>query len=246
MQTLITNFQASPSPVQFKNVSLNFGDKKVLTEVSYVFEPDKVTAILGKSGSGKTTLLQILNGMVKPDSGEVWLFGKLIHYEEIHDLRLKLGYVVQQVGLFPHLTIKANMSILGKITKMNSQSMDKRIRQLIEVSQLSPSCLNQFPHQLSGGEQQRVGLCRAMFLNPPVLLMDEPFASLDYESKYSIYKHLKTIQQREPRTIVLVTHDWEEALTLADQFVWLKNGVVKEQGDKAMLERIKSTYLAEL
>ncbi|MEO5603050.1 MAG: ATP-binding cassette domain-containing protein [Cyclobacteriaceae bacterium] len=233
------------SQLRLTSIKHSFDNKTVLANISIDIEDEKVTAILGKSGSGKTTLLQIVNGMIKPDSGQVKLFGESIQYDYIHALRLKLGYVVQQVALFPHLTIQSNITLLGKITKMSSQTMYKRVLQLIEMMQLSPGCLSQFPHQLSGGEQQRVGLCRAMFLNPPVLLMDEPFASLDYETKSEIYKHLAKIQQTEPRTIVMVTHDWEEALKLADRFIWMKDGTIKEQGDKAMLEELKSTYLAD-
>ncbi len=233
------------SQLELTSIKHSFGSKPVLANISIDFEDEKVTAILGKSGSGKTTLLQIVNGMIKPDSGQVKLFGESIQYDNIHALRLKLGYVVQQVALFPHLTIQSNITLLGKITKMNSQEMNRRVLQLIEMMQLSPGCLSQFPHQLSGGEQQRVGLCRAMFLNPPVLLMDEPFASLDYETKRAIHKHLLMIQQTEPRTIILITHDWEEALTLADRFIWMKDGAIKEQGDKAMLEKLKSSYLTD-
>jgi len=233
------------SPIQLENITHSYDDKTVLSGVSHAFDKYHITALLGKSGSGKTTLLQIVNGMIKPDGGQVKLFSESIQYDNIHALRLKLGYVVQQVGLFPHLTIQSNITLLGKITKMNSEEMNRRVGQLIEMVKLDAGCLSQYPHQLSGGEQQRVGLCRAMFLNPPVLLMDEPFASLDYETKRAIHKHLLMIQQTEPRTIILITHDWEEALTLADRFIWMKDGAIKEQGDKSALEKLKSTYLAD-
>lgn len=245
MQSTPSYFKMSSPPVQFESVSLSFGDRQILMEISYAFEVDKITAILGKSGSGKTTLLQIINGIIQPKSGAVKLFGHAIDFNNIQSLRLQIGYVVQQVGLFPHMTIQSNIGLLGRIIKMSKHEIVARVKELTEIVQLPPSCLHQFPHQLSGGEQQRAGLCRSMFLNPPLLLMDEPFASLDYETKKSIYQHLQSIQQHEPRTVVLVTHDWEEALTLADRFVWIKDGIIKERGDKSDLEKLKSILLAE-
>jgi osmoprotectant transport system ATP-binding protein len=118
--------------------------------------------------------------------------------------------------------------------------------ELMDMVNLSPSYLKKFPHELSGGEQQRAGLCRAMLLNPSLLLMDEPFASLDYGTKYKIYSHLLDIQKKESRTIILVTHDWDEALKLADYFIWIDEGKIREHGDKAYLEQIKSEYFSEL
>lgn len=236
----------SQTHIELDSIQHRYDSKTVLADITFAFEAKKVTAILGKSGSGKTTLLQIINGMTKPESGEVRLFGKPIPYENIQDLRLGVGYVVQHVGLFPHLTIHNNISLLGKIKKMSNDAVNSRIAHLMDMVELPVSLQKKYPYQLSGGEQQRVGLCRAMFLNPPVLLMDELFGSLDYETKHGIYKHLLAIQLHEPRTLVLVTHDWEEATTLADWFIWLKNGVLQATGDKAALEKLRLTYLTEL
>lgn len=234
------------SKLELTNIILSFGSKTVLSGVSHNFAVNKLTAVLGKSGSGKTSLLQILNGMLRPDSGLISLFGRPIDYDGIHSIRLSIGYVVQQVGLFPHLTVQSNINLLGRVSKMSKAAIHSRVQQLIEMVQLPLTSLKKFPSQLSGGEQQRVGLCRALFLNPPVLLMDEPFASLDRETKESIYNHILEIQQIEPRTIVLVTHDWEEALTLADSFVWIKDGTIRKSGEKTELEILKSTYLSDV
>lgn len=231
--------------ITFENVSHSFDGKTVLSDLTLGFVKNKITAVLGKSGSGKSTLLQIINGLLKPVEGTVRIFDNPIDYNNVFSLRLRIGYVVQQGGLFPHLTIAANIQLLGKIANMDAAAMQKRVKQLIDMVQLPPSYLGKYPHQLSGGEQQRVGICRAMFLNPPVLLMDEPFASLDYETKHTIYHHLQVIQQQEPRTIVLVTHDWEEALTLADEFIWIKKGIVIEQGDKQVLDQVKTSYMSD-
>lgn len=232
----------TPSPIELREVTHHFSGKPVLSAISYSFVPEKITAILGRSGSGKSTLLQIINGMIRPDAGEVRLFGSPIDYRNVHALRLKMGYVVQQIGLFPHLTIEQNIMLLGKVTHAPTDVIRKRVMHLMEMVQLPLEYLGKYPHQLSGGEQQRAGLCRAMLLEPPVLLMDEPFASLDEDTRESIYQHLFTIQQHEPRTVLLVTHDWDEAITLSDQFIWLQEGTLKASGDKDELRRVRSTH----
>ncbi len=221
--------------IKLENISHGYAESVVLSNLSYNFTENKITAILGRSGSGKTTLLRIINGMIKPTSGLITLFGEPCHYEAIHTLRLKIGYVIQHVGLFPHLSIQENIGVLARIVKMEKKWVASRIHYLMDLVQLPVAYLTKYPHQLSGGEQQRVGLCRAMFLNPPVLLMDEPFASLDNETKELIYQHLISIQQQEPRTVVLVTHNETEALTLADHFIWLKEGKLASSGNRENL-----------
>lgn len=228
------------SIIHFKNVFQQYNEKFILSDFSYSFQAGQVTAILGRSGSGKTTVLQLINGMVKPNRGEVHVFGKGINYQALPSLRLRIGYVIQQAGLFPHMNVTENISILGKIQGQSSDTINERIHHVIQLVKLPEAYLKKYPHQLSGGEQQRVGIARALFLNQPIVLMDEPFASLDYETKREIYQHLLLIQRAEPRTIVMVTHDWEEALRLADQFIWLENGTIKEAGDRHQLQVIKS------
>lgn len=235
-----------PNLAELRQVSHSFGAQKVLDDITITLKQNTITAILGKSGSGKSTLLQVINGMIHPDAGEVFFNGHPLDYKNIQAQRLQMGYVVQQVGLFPHMTISENISLLGKIKAKPAPELTERIKTLMDMVGLPLTYLRKFPYQLSGGEQQRVGLCRAMLLQPPLLLMDEPFASLDYATKQGIYGHLLTIQQKESRTIALVTHDWEEAIRLADDFIWIANGKVKEAGDKAMLKEMKSTYLSTL
>ncbi len=234
------------TPVSLNWISHSFESRRVLSEFSFSFGGDKVIAILGKSGSGKSTLLQIVNGMIKPDQGEVLLFGEPINYSHVRALRLQMGYVVQQVGLFPHMDVESNICLLGRITNRPKEFIRKRLFQLLDTVQLPRTWLKKYPHELSGGEQQRVGLCRAMFLDPPILLMDEPFASLDYETKHSIYKHIVAMQHTQPRTIILVTHDWEEAVTLADQFIWLEEAKIKESGDHHHLKELKTQLFSKL
>lgn len=236
---------ADNSLIELSRISHRFGNKIVLSEFSFSFSRNEVTAILGKSGSGKSTLLQIMNGMIRPDQGDVVLFEKPINYETISSIRHQMGYVVQQAALFPHMDIESNISLLGKISQQTKDFIHERTMRLLDLVQLPVTSLKKYPYELSGGEQQRVGLCRAMFLNPPVLLMDEPFASLDYETKRSIYKHILAIQQNEPRTIILVTHDWEEAATLADEYIWIEDGRIKCSGDQHHLLELKTQLFSK-
>jgi osmoprotectant transport system ATP-binding protein len=172
--------QIEDNVIELNNITQSFQEKTVLSDISINFAKGRVTALLGKSGSGKSTLLQIINGMIMPKKGIVKVLGKDFDYQKASEIRLQIGYSVQQVGLFPHLTIFDNISLLGKITKLSKNQITDRTHFLIDSVQLSHDYLRKYPHQLSGGEQQRVGLCRALFLKPPLLLMDEPFASLDY------------------------------------------------------------------
>lgn len=232
----------SPFPVELLQITHHYSGEPVLAEVSLAFEANRVTVILGKSGSGKSTLLQVINGMVQPVKGQIKIFGEPIAYNAIHTMRLQMGYVVQQVGLFPHLTIYENIALLGKVAHRPADVIRKRVEHLMDMVKLPLLHLDKYPYQLSGGEQQRAGLCRAMLLEPPVLLMDEPFAALDYETKHTIYDHLLAIQKHEPRTIILVSHDLEEAELLADNVVWLQNGTTRMTGDASIIQSIRESY----
>lgn len=230
-------------PIIFNQVSFAYREAPVLENISIAFEGKAVTAILGKSGSGKSTLLELINGLNVPQSGDVMLFGSKLDYDHIHTLRLQIGYVVQRFGLFPHMTVQENIILPALLKGIPKNDLRQRIRELMNMTQLPESYLSKYPHTLSGGEQQRVSLCRALLLNPPVLLMDEPFASLDYVTRHAVYRYVKEMQKTEPRTVVLVTHDWEEARLLADRFAWIENGKVKDQGGPEDLGRIKEAYL---
>ena len=219
-------------PIVFKKVSQRYFKDVVLNNLSFEIEENLITAIIGKSGGGKSTLLQIINGLVVPAEGEVFVFGDKLDYNRIYETRLKIGYAVQGTGLFPHMTVYRNISLRGKIAKRPKDEIDSRIDFLLKLVDLPSEFLTKYPYQLSGGEQQRVGLCRAMLLNPPLFLLDEPFAALDPSTKHEIHKELLKIQGMEPRTIVMVTHDLAEALKLADKIMVLHGGVIQQYGTK--------------
>lgn len=220
------------SLIQFKNVSHYYAGVPAVKDLSFEIEDKKITAIIGKSGSGKSTLLQIINGLIKPSGGNVEIFGSPIDYSNIYKTRLKIGYSVQGTGLFLHMTIYNNIAILGKITNESKHDIERHIDTLMSFVNLPPSFKTKYPYQLSGGEQQRVGICRAMLLDPPVFLLDEAFAALDPETKSEIHNELLDMQKAEPRTIVIVTHDLNEAVKLADNIMFMQDGQIKQYGSK--------------
>lgn len=220
------------SLIHFDNVSHYYNNIPALENVSFSIENNKITAIIGRSGSGKSTLLQIINGLIRPSKGTVDVFGKPLDYSKINETRLKIGYSVQGTGLFPHMTVYNNISLLGRITNQLKHVTEMRVDTLMSFVNLSPTYKTKYPYQLSGGEQQRVGICRAMLLNPPVFLLDEAFGALDPTTKNEIHTELLELQKAEPRTIVMVTHDLPEALKLADNIMILEKGIMQQYGKK--------------
>ncbi len=214
--------------VCYHNISHSYDNNRVLESVSFDVNENEIFVIIGRSGSGKSTLLQMINGLVIPAAGHIEIFEKKIDYTNINKLRLDIGYSVQGAGLFPHMTVWQNISLLALIKGFARQAIQERIEILIRFVNLSPAYLTKYPHQLSGGEQQRVGICRAMMLNPKIFLLDEPFAALDPATKSEIHHELLTLQKAEPRTIIMVTHDLQEALKLADRIMILDSGVIQQ------------------
>jgi osmoprotectant transport system ATP-binding protein len=219
-------------PIKFDKVSHRYLKDYVLKNLTFEIDGNIITAIIGKSGGGKSTLIQIINGLVVPTEGRVDVFGGKLDYNKITQIRLKIGYSVQGTGLFPHMTVYENISLLGRITQMSKDEISSRVKYLMKLVDLHDEFENCYPYQLSGGQQQRVGLCRAMMLNPPVFLLDEAFAALDPTTKNEIHNELLKIQKMEPRTIVMVTHDLAEAVKLADKIMVLHQGEIQQYGTK--------------
>lgn len=205
-------------------ISHRFNNQILFEKLSLEIQAKKITAILGKSGSGKSTLLQIINGLIRPYKGTVYLLGKPLDYQHIHKVRLSIGYAVQRIGLFPHLSVWDNITLPGTLAGWSKKQKMARANELMELVSLDKIHGDKFPYQLSGGEQQRVGLCRAILLNPPFMLLDEPFSSLDPDTKEDIHQEVLKLQSTEPRCIVLVTHDPNEALKLGDVQLKFENG----------------------
>lgn len=210
--------------IYLDDISHRYGDQIIFENLSLEIQAKRITAILGKSGSGKSTLLQIINGLIRPYQGTVYLLGAPLDYPRIHEVRLSIGYAVQRVGLFPHLTVWENITLPGTLAGWTKKQKLDRATELMGLVSLDKIHGDKFPYQLSGGEQQRVGLCRAILLNPPFMLLDEPFSSLDPDTKEDIHHEVLKLQSKEPRCIVMVTHDNNEAIKLGDFQLKFENG----------------------
>ncbi len=231
-------------PVELKNVSLSYGSQVALRDLSVAFPLQKTTAVIGPSGSGKSTLIQLVNGLVRPDNGVVSVFGRAIDYAQLSGLRRKIGYAVQGTGLFPHLTVERNISLLARLKKWPVAKIHSRIDVLMGLVDLPLDYKSKYPFQLSGGEQQRVGLCRAMILEPKLFLFDEPFGALDPITRSEIHREFIKIQKISPRTTILVTHDLREAIKLADRLIILNQGeMVQADSPDAILANPASEFV---
>jgi osmoprotectant transport system ATP-binding protein len=213
-------------PIQLINVSHRFNESVVLENISVSFDQYKITGIIGRSGSGKSTLLQVINALIKPSEGDVLFYDRLVKYENPYEMRQKMGYVVQGIGLFPHLTVEENIQLNSRISGRIPDA--NRVNTLMNMTGLPSFFKTKYPFELSGGEQQRVGICRALFNNPPVLLMDEPFGALDSITRFEIQQEVLQLQKKEARTILFVTHDIREAYRLADNLLVIDQGRVQQ------------------
>jgi osmoprotectant transport system ATP-binding protein len=218
-------------------VSKSYGPHTALADVDLTLADDVTTALVGPSGSGKSTLLQLINALVRPERGTVHVFGVPIDYDRLPELRRRIGYSVQGTGLFPHMTVGQNVSLLARLTGWDRKRTVDRAAELMKLVGLPVEYAHRYPHELSGGQQQRVGLCRAMMLDPAIFLLDEPFGALDPITRSEIHAEFLRLQSLAPRTIVLVTHDLREAMKLAQRLVILESGRVVQHGPCAEVLR---------
>ncbi len=216
--------------VALAGVNKHFGALAVLKDINLVFPAGATTAVVGESGSGKTTLLQLINAVEMPDSGTVRVFGEPIPEKRREQFRRRIGYAVQGAGLFPHLTNRDNVVLVAKLEGWSGAAIDERYQTLLDEMDLPLDISPRYPHQLSGGQQQRLGLCRALMLQPGLLLLDEPFSSVDPITRVGIYERFEYVQKHEGVSALLVTHDMREAVRLADRLVILKAGSVLQSG----------------
>jgi|SRR5579885_1882127 osmoprotectant transport system ATP-binding protein len=213
-----------PSAIEFRDVSLSAADgRRLLDGIHLAMEEGTTTAILGRSGSGKTTLLRMVNRMVRPTSGSILVHGEEVTDQDAVQLRRGIGYVIQETGLFPHYTIERNV---GLVPELNGKRANKeRIYELLQqVGLEAAKFAGRWPHQLSGGQRQRAGLARALAADPSILLMDEPFGALDPLTRAEMQEMLRALLQRLKKTVLLVTHDLDEALYLASRIVLMEDG----------------------
>ncbi|MER2043084.1 MAG: ABC transporter ATP-binding protein [Pantoea agglomerans] len=216
--------------IEFDGVSRAFNGKAAVKDLSLQVAKGEFCVLLGTSGSGKSTTLKMINRLVEFDSGEIRFGGESIRQLDARTLRRRMGYAIQSIGLFPHWTVRKNIATVPVLLGWPRAQVNERITALLALLNLDAQLLDRYPHQLSGGQQQRIGVARALAADPEVLLMDEPFGALDPVTRGVLQQEMLRIHQLSGRTIVLVTHDIDEALTLADRIVLMDNGEIVQQG----------------
>jgi osmoprotectant transport system ATP-binding protein len=222
--------------IALENLSKQYGASTVVDAVSMLIERNSITVIVGTSGSGKSTLLRMINRLVEPSAGRVLIEGQDTAQQPAHLLRRRIGYVIQGNGLFPHRTVAENIATVPRLLGWDPARIRQRVDELLAVFQLDPAEFSgKFPHQLSGGQQQRVGVARALAAEPAVLLMDEPFGALDPIIRAKAQEDLLDIQRRFATTIVLVTHDMDEAFRLGQRVAVMSHGRVLQYDRPAVL-----------
>ena len=224
--------------IEFSEVSVVRGGRDVLNNVSLTVAGGELVALVGPSGSGKTTMLRLVNRLIEPDRGVVGVGGRPVGQWDPVTLRRNIGYVIQEVGLFPHLSIAGNISIVPRLLGMDERDIAARVDELLTLVGLEANIYRgRWPDELSGGQRQRVGLARALAAHPPVLLMDEPFGAVDPLTRVELHQQFKRLRAAMPQSVLLVTHDLNEALALADRVAVLEQGVLVECATPVDLRR---------
>src|SRR5579862_2891327 len=212
------------SVIEFRNVSYRVQGTDILRGLSLQVARGETLVLLGRSGSGKTTTLKMVNGLVSPTAGAVLVNGAAHSEVDVIQLRRGIGYVIQEVGLFPHFTVSRNIGVVPKIEGWDDDRIQARVKELLQLVGLSPEVATRYPHQLSGGQRQRVGVARALAADPAILLMDEPFGALDPLTRDELQREFLLLQRRLNKTVVFVTHDLREALRLGTRIALMEAG----------------------
>lgn len=217
--------------IKLEHVYKTFDGKAAVTDVSFEVLPGTLLVLLGTSGSGKTTTLRMINRLIEPSSGQITVNGKLVQEQPAEELRRGIGYVLQNNGLFPHYTVEENIAVVPRLLQWDDARIQQRTYALMEKLHLPPAeFLHKYPGQLSGGQQQRVGLARALAADPPVLLMDEPFGALDPVTRASVRREFLALDELENKTIIMVTHDVQEAFEMGNRIGLMDQGRLQQLG----------------
>ncbi len=236
--------------VEFRNVTKRFpgSESYAVDHVSVQIEEGELVTILGTSGCGKTTLMKLVNRLYEPDEGDIFLFGENIRTKDPVQLRRKIGYVIQQVGLFPHMTVEKNIAVIPDILNWEKERTCQRVTELLQLVNLEPSeYRGRYPAQLSGGQQQRVGLARALAADPQIMLLDEPFGAIDAMNRSRLQDELLSIHRSSKKTFLFVTHDITEALKLGTRILVMDQGRVQQYGTpREILHHPANDYVRSL
>ena len=216
--------------VELLGIGKSYGDFPLLRDFNLALWPGEFVAAIGSSGCGKTTVLKLMNGLLKPDAGTVLFRGEDIAGKDRNRLRRRMGYVIQGIGLFPHMRVRDNIVYVPRLDGADEGWLRQRTRELAEVVRLDESLLDRYPRELSGGQRQRVGLARALAANPPLLLMDEPFGAVDDITRGELQAEMRRIHADLGMTVFFITHDIAEALALGDRVIVMDKGRIVQDG----------------
>jgi osmoprotectant transport system ATP-binding protein len=232
--------------IKVEAISKSFRGNPAVRHISFEANDKEILVLLGPSGCGKTTTLKMINRLIEPDTGSIFIDGKDIKDQKVEHLRMSIGFVMQHAGLFPHYTIHQNITVVPQLLRWDKKNTKNRVEQLLEKLHLPENILTRFPHELSGGQQQRVGIARALIADTPVLLMDEPFGALDNITKADIHAEFKSLEELKNKTILLVTHDVQEAFELGHRIAVLDKGQIVQIGTpKEMLYHPKNEFVQQ-
>ncbi|WP_238726408.1 ATP-binding cassette domain-containing protein [Diplocloster modestus] len=232
----------------FDNVSKSYGDKQVLGQFHLSVRKGEFLTVIGPSGCGKTTMLKMINGLTEPDSGSVWVRGVDVAHTDKIALRRDIGYVIQYVGLFPHMTVRQNIAYVPTLlNKKNKQRTARAVEHLVSCMELDAGLLERYPSELSGGQQQRVGIARALAAGADILLLDEPLGAVDGVTRRKLQEELRRLHKELGITAVFITHDFHEALTLGTRVVVMNEGTIVQDGaPKEIVEKPGSAFVSSL
>lgn len=224
--------------IKFEHVSKRYGKRTIINDLSIEIPDGQFAVLIGPSGCGKTTTLKMINRLIEPDEGKIFIDGENIEAVDKVKLRREIGYVIQQIGLFPNMTVAENICVVPKLLKYDKERCDKIVRDMLAMVDMPyDEYAGKYPGEMSGGQQQRIGVLRALAASPPIVLMDEPFGALDPMTRETLQDEVKKLQKKLGKTIVFVTHDMGEALKLADTIIFMEKGeVVQMAPPEEMLE----------
>jgi len=233
--------------IKFENVSKSYGKSKILDCLNFQIRQGEFVVLIGPSGCGKTTTLRTINRLIEPDGGKVFIDGEDGSKVNPVQLRRTIGYVIQQIGLFPNMTVEENIAVVPKLLKYPKEKWRPIVRELLElVGMPYEENAHKYPSELSGGQQQRIGVLRALAASPPIVLMDEPFGALDPITREALQEEVKRIQKKLKKTIVFVTHDMDEALRMADTIVFMSGGKILQMASpEEMLQNPADSLISE-
>lgn len=223
--------------IKLENISKTYGSTGALDSINLTIQPGRTTVLLGPSGCGKSTLIRLIIGLIKPDRGSIYLEGQMLTSGNVFALRRRMGYVIQEGGLFPHLIAQENVSLVAKHIGWSRDRIQERVAELCHLTKFPAGALDRFPAQISGGQKQRVSLMRALMLDPDILLLDEPLGALDPLIRFELQTDLKEVFQILRKTVVMVTHDIGEAGFFEDTIILLRDGRIMQQG--TLLDLVK-------